>query len=191
MGREVTLADPGTNPDGFSPKGPAWVCIQGPPQRQCYEAPDGFGRFPSVEVIEVEKAKPALLFSAASGGVSGWEIHFALLRPGKGKDLDDLFWLDTSVSNLSQHRFWSDPTISPSPIFVTAEYVLGPDESHDGPHRFITSAYILKHSSLPDHVGYYLQDRYMTVRKYDLDANADILTSEKQEILARLKRTLP
>jgi hypothetical protein len=31
----------------------------------------------------------------------------------------------------------------------------------------------------------------MTVRKYDLDANADILTSEKQEILARLKRTLP
>jgi hypothetical protein len=35
---------------------------------------------------------------------------------------------------------------------------------------------------------YYLEDQYMTVRKYDLDANADILAAEKQEITARLKR---
>jgi len=28
----------------------------------------------------------------------------------------------------------------------------------------------------------------MTVRNYDLDANEDVLSSEKQEILARLKR---
>ena len=36
--------------------------------------------------------------------------------------------------------------------------------------------------------GYFVQDRYMTIRKYDLDVNADILQSEKPEILARLKR---
>jgi hypothetical protein len=35
---------------------------------------------------------------------------------------------------------------------------------------------------------YYLEDRYMTVRKYDLDNNAGILGSEKPEILARLRR---
>jgi hypothetical protein len=36
---------------------------------------------------------------------------------------------------------------------------------------------------------YYLDDQFMTVRKYDLDANADVLISEKPEILSRLKRT--
>ena len=35
---------------------------------------------------------------------------------------------------------------------------------------------------------YYLEDRYMTIHKYDLDADANILASEKQEILARLRR---
>jgi len=34
---------------------------------------------------------------------------------------------------------------------------------------------------------YYLEDRYMTVRKYALE-KADVLASEKQEILARLRR---
>jgi hypothetical protein len=28
----------------------------------------------------------------------------------------------------------------------------------------------------------------MTARKYDLDANADVLASEKQEVLSRLRR---
>jgi len=35
---------------------------------------------------------------------------------------------------------------------------------------------------------YSLEDQYMTVRRYDLDAKDDVLASEKQEILARLKR---
>jgi hypothetical protein len=35
---------------------------------------------------------------------------------------------------------------------------------------------------------YWLDDQYLTVRKYDLEENTDILTSEKQEILARLAR---
>lgn len=37
-----------------------------------------------------------------------------------------------------------------------------------------------------DDLAYYLEDRYMTAHKYD--ANADILASEKQEIIARLRR---
>ena len=36
--------------------------------------------------------------------------------------------------------------------------------------------------------SYFLTDRYMTVRTYDLDAGADVLTAEKAEILARLLR---
>ena len=188
MGREVTITEPERDPDGFFPKGPASVCLEGLSQRQCYTAPKDFGNSPAATVVQVEKDMPALLFSAASGGVSGWTIHFALLRPGTRKDLQDLFVSDTSVSNQSQHVFWSDSAISDAQIFVTADYVWGPDESHYSEHRYMMSAYVRKPSSLLDGRYYYLEDRYMTVHKYDLEGKADVLASERQEILARLRR---
>jgi len=187
MGREVTITEPELE-DEFFPKGPASICVDGPPQRQCYTAPEGFGREPSVTLVQVGKNTPALLFSTESGGVSGFSIHFALLRPGTGKELDDLFSSDMVVSNQSQHTFWTDSAISDAPIFVTASWTYGPDEGHYGEHRYIISSYIWRPSNTVDGLYYYLEDRYMTVRKYDLDANADILASEKQEILARLSR---
>jgi len=136
----------------------------------------------------LKKDLPALLFSAESGGVSGWTIHFALLRPGKGTNLQDLFISDVSVSNQSQRAFWGDPTISNAQFFMTADYVWGPDESHYSPHRYIISAYIQKRSLELEGSYYYLEDRYMTARSYDQDAGVNILASERPEILARLRR---
>ena len=186
MGREVTITEPELE-DEFFPRGPASICVEGPPGRQCYTAPKDFGRDPNVALVQVEKDMPALLFSAASGGVSGFGIHFALLRPSTGKNLENLFSSDTSVSNQSQHAFWNDSTISDSPIFLTADFVWGP-ESHYEEHRYIISSYIRKPSSIVDGLYYHLEDRYMTVRKYDPEGNENILNSEKQEILARLAR---
>ena len=41
----------------------------------------------------------------------------------------------------------------------------------------------------PEGTTYWLEDRYMTVRKYDVEEKKDdVLASEKLEILARLKR---
>ncbi len=189
MGRDVTITEPGkADVDDFFPKGPASVCIEAPLERQCYTAPEMFGNRPTVDVVQLSKDMPALLFSAASGGVSGFSIHFALLRPGTGKDLENLFFSDMSVSNQSQHAFWNDSTISDAPIFLTAEYRFGPDEGHYGEHRYVVSTYTLRPSSMLDGMYYWLEDQYLTIRKYDMDANADILTSEKQEILARLAR---
>ena len=102
--------------------------------------------------------------------------------------MENLFPLDLSVSNQSEHVFWNDSTISSAPIFLTADYVWGPDESHYERHRYIISAYVWRSNSIVGDLSYYLEDRYMTVRNYDLDANEDVLSSEKQEILARLKR---
>ena len=179
MGREVTMTVPELDADGFFPKGPASVCVEGPPQRQCYTAPKGFGIDPKVALVQVEKDIPALLFSVASGGVSGFGIHFALLQPDAGKSLENFFPLDLSVSNQSQHAFWNDSTISEAPIFLTADFVWGPDESHYVAHRYIISAYVWRSNSIVDEMSYYLEDRYMTIRKYDLDANADILSTEE------------
>jgi hypothetical protein len=130
----------------------------------------------------------AILFSAATGGVSGWEIHFALLRAGAGKDLEDSFMSEVELSNQSQHAFWRDSSISNALIFVTADYAWGPSESHYSPHRCFISTYVLQSSELLDEPHYYLEDRYMTAQRYDLEGKADVLGSEKQEILARLKR---
>jgi hypothetical protein len=187
MGRQVTIIEPEIDADGFFPKGPASVCVEGPPQQQCYTAPKAFGKNPTVAVVELEKDVPALLFSAESGGVSGWQVGFALLHPGTGKSLENLFFSDMAVSNQSQHAFWNDSTISDAPIFLTADFVWGPDESHYVEHRYIISAYVRRPSSLVDDLSYYLEDRYMTVHKYEL-WNTDILSSEKQEILARIRR---
>jgi hypothetical protein len=186
MGRDVTITDPGTDEDGFFPKGPATVCIEAPPQRQCYTAPKDYGRFPEVTLVQVEKGMSALLFSAATGGVSGFSIHFALLHPGSGKELENLFLSGISISSQSEHEFWNLPALSDAPIFATADYVWGPDESHISEHRYIISTYARRSSSLLDGLFYYLEDQYMTTRKYG--ENSHILSSEKPEILARLRR---
>src|ERR1035438_5920548 len=188
MGREVTVTESELDTDGYYPKGPASVCIEAPPRRQCYAPPRNFGLTPKVEVIQVEKDEPALFFSAASGGVSGFSIHFALLRPGNGKDLVDLFGSVPEVSNLSQHVWWSDSTISAAPIFVTASWVFGPGEAHYTPHRYLVSSYVWRHSSLTNDFSYYLDDQYLTVKKYDLEAGDDLLEREKLEIINRLLR---
>jgi hypothetical protein len=137
-------------------------------------------------VVELKSGVPALLFSAAAGGVSGFPIRFALLRPGIENELEDM--LGVSLSNQSQHAFWTEPSISDAKIFVTADYEWGPDEAHYDDHRYIISAYLFLKSPLTGDSSYYLQDRYMTLRKYDLESNDDVLALEKQEIVSRLLR---
>src|SRR5690348_16685876 len=117
LGRKVTITEPATDEDGLFPKGPASVCLEPPPRRQCYTAPEDFGRKPQVEVIRNGDEQPTLFFSAGSGGVSGFLIHFALLQPGTGGVLDDVF-PEISVSNQSEHAFWNLPQISDAPVFV-------------------------------------------------------------------------
>jgi hypothetical protein len=191
MGRKITIIHPdreGGEEGIFFPKGPAIVCVEGPPRRQCYTAPKDFGNDPQASVVHLKKGMDAILFSAATGGVSGWGIHFALLRAGKERDLEDSFMSEVKLSEQSQHAFWSVPSISDSLIFLTADYAWGPEEAHHGGHRFIVSAYVWKQLPMLDYPTYYLDDQYMTVRKYDVEEKADVLAAEKQEIIARLKR---
>jgi hypothetical protein len=183
IGREVRVHEPEVD-DVFSPKGAASVCVEGPPQEQCYIAPNDFGRNTTVVLIQLRKDMHALLFLAESGDVTSFDIHFSLLRPGTGRDLEDLLLGGVSLSNVGQHAFWSEPAISDAKIFLTADVVQGPDEVHYGDRRFMISAYF----PALDDPNYYLEDRYMTVRKYGLRSKAGVLASERQEILARLKR---
>jgi hypothetical protein len=188
-GRTVTVTAAEIEDELF-PKGPASVCIEGPPRRQCYTAPKEYGRAPEVELVRLDRRKTALLFSADSGGVSGWSIHYAILRPGEGDKLEDILPWSAATSNQSQRGLWNLPEISEARVFVTAdaEWGPGPDETHYSPHRYKVSAYVLFSSELlDDDLYYYLDDQYLTVRKYDLESD-DVLAAEKAEINARLKR---
>ncbi len=98
-----------------------------------------------------------------------------------------MFFPDMSFANQSQHAFWKEPSISRTPIFLVADYIWGPGEGHYGDHRFMISAYFPADWYPDGGLTYYLADRYMTTRSYDLD-KSDILTTERPEILARLKR---
>src|SRR5580698_3706061 len=73
MGRAITITTPELDESGMFPKGPASVCLAGTP-RQCYTTPEKFGRDPEAAVVQIDKNTPAIFFSAASGGVSGWMI---------------------------------------------------------------------------------------------------------------------
>ncbi len=76
MGREVVVYAPSVDTDGgVFPAGPAKLCIEGPPQEQCYTEPKDFGADVRVEIEQLSKDKSALLFSARAGGVSGWDVH--------------------------------------------------------------------------------------------------------------------
>jgi hypothetical protein len=189
MGRVVTVTKPGyEDAEQTFPKGPATVCIEGTP-RLCFKAPEKFGRDPEVSIVQIAKNTSAIFFLAAGGGTSGWQIHFALLRPGTGKEFDNLFPTNLTISSQSEHDWWTDSTISDAKIFVTADYVWGPGECHVCDHRYMISAYVLR-SQKPllddDNWQYDLQDRYMTARKYSEDDK--VLNAEKPEIIARLKR---
>jgi len=193
LGHIVKVRIPEQEGDG-SPKGSASVCLELESNSQCYKAPKDFANNPSVTIVQLTADETAILFSAESGGigVSHWSIHFALLRPGNGKNLDNLFPAQLFVSNQSQHAIWDEKTLSSSKIFVLADDEWGPDEGHYGSHRYIISAYSRKERLFPGDPddAFYLRDRYMTSAKYDVEANdnVDVLSSEKKEIIARLAR---
>lgn len=173
--------------DEFFPKGPASICVDLQPKRQCYTAPRAFGRDPAVEIVQVDRDTTAMLFSAQAGGVSGWSIHFALLQPGDGEKLENLFRPQIEVSNQSEHAIWDVLPISRAKIFVTADYIWGPGEGHYATHRYIVSSYVrFPPNELDDRSVYHLADQYMTARKYDPEKSPAILTAEKPEVLARL-----
>ena len=98
-GRKVTVINAHKDEYGF-PKGPVKICIE-LPQRRCYTPPDKFRANPKISIIQVNRDLSALLFSAESIGGSGFQIHYALLRPGRGKDLDDLFNAFSTAGSVS------------------------------------------------------------------------------------------
>ena len=60
LDRQVAVVDPGTqDPGGFYSKREAKVCVRVQQETNCYTAPKGVGRNPSLSVVELRKGEPA------------------------------------------------------------------------------------------------------------------------------------
>jgi hypothetical protein len=191
MKRAVTLSGAEFDLDGDSPlsdEKPASVCLEGPPQRQCYTAPAEYKYEPAVEIIQLGGGERGLLFTALTCVGSGYNVHFALLQPGKGERLENLLPYAHSASNQAQYTFSYQPALSEEPIFLMAEFVWGPGEAHYDAHRYIISAYMRLPNEWTVTSDYRLNDQYMTAGKYDEHQIGDIFSRELPEILARLAR---
>lgn len=197
-GRSVEVVDPGTYPGGLFPKAEAKVCVTGQQAKNCYTAPKGFGRVPKLSLIDLSKGEQAMFLEVESGGVSGWSLHFAVLKFCDQKQVPgcpfNKLWNylpdGVSVSNQSRHAWWEVSEFSDAKIFLTAESVWGPGETKNSAHRCNVSIYALR-SIEENESRYYLVDRFMTARSYLLNHRgepADVLGEEKQEIVSRLKR---
>jgi hypothetical protein len=192
MGHKVILVVPKRNADGYAGE-PYHVCFDATtPTRQCYTPEDRFygawGPDPELVPTDLGRGLSALLFSVwATSGGSGANIHLALLRPSVREGVENLLPGDVELTEISGHAFSAEPSVSDAPIFVTADFVWGPLETHPENHRYIISVYLIDRST----DRYYLEDRYMTARKYEGDLGfekKEVLDGEKPEILARLKR---
>jgi hypothetical protein len=166
---------------------PASLCIGIRSQSTCYHAPKDYWIGPKAEIVQIHKNAPAILFSAESYGVSGWNIHFALLRPDNNGKLENLLAPDFHISNQGQHRLTEATELSNHLMLLTAESHWGPEETKNSPHRYLISVYTLYDPAGP---YYQLTDRYMTVRKYDPAGKDDILAAEAPEWKSRLRRVL-
>lgn len=193
-GFHVRIVRAKVDENGF-PQGPAGVCFESSAKPQCYMAPGFYGLGPNLTRIDLGRNQAAILFSATQwfGAASG--NVYALLRPDSEYGLQALFPSDITLSSEGRQAFWSDPSISDDPIFVTAAEVWALGEGHYGAHRYIVSSYILGSpvgpcdDSDPAGCRYLLGDQYMTARRYDPTFDKDdVLGMERQEIIARLKR---
>ncbi len=190
-GHKVILVEPRKDVNGFAEE-PAAVCLDvTKPYGRCWRPRND--AYPcaldsELSIISIGRAPQALFFKAwGTAGGSGSIVCLGLLQPTPDGHVRDLL-PEISLSEISGHAFWNERTISPSPILVTANFVWGYEEGHFSDHRFIVSAYLLKEGLDPEFFTYELDDRYMTLLKYASDDSASVLSSEKAEILSRLKR---
>jgi hypothetical protein len=145
-----------------------------------------FGLYPKAQRVPLTSGGSLVLFFANSGGGSGSTDRYALLQYERDGSLRDLLPAIT-LTNQSDHALWDVPTVSPLPLFVTAD-VLWEDGAHYGPHYYEIRAYRYD----PEIHKYAQILKYRTSRKYRGFDNSDsgylfpLLKFERATILRKL-----
>jgi hypothetical protein len=82
-----------------------------------------------------------------------------------------------TLSEQSQHSFWSNAKISVWPILATADYIMSPGETHLGHHRYRIRTYLYGATKR----AYQMADEYETEERYPgLDDGSKLSVLERE-----------
>ncbi len=192
--QHITFSQPALDPFSGLPTSAVTICLESKGEQQCFSPPTqgpAFGLNPKAKLVQLGLGKEAILYTVeASGGGSGTAIFISLLQNSSlhasSPDLENLL-PKVILTEQSQYQFWSEPVISKTKLFITANYVWNHGETHFSRHRFRISSYLFEQQN-----GFYeLRDEYITAKKYPSLDEVDrvkVLEAERSQILLRLRR---
>lgn len=170
---------------------PAKLCAYATPSGvtvDCFEARSSgrafFGQ-PKFEIVPFAGSEKAVLFTARySAGGSGSSNLWVILTFGRDHKWKNLL-PNLTLSEQSDHLFWSSGDISTFGLFTVADYVFQKGETHFGAHRYRIRTFEFcrsKHS-------YVLADEFVTKDKYPGLDEADTIRVIKPN-LSRIQKRL-
>jgi len=128
-----------------------------------------------------------VLFNANSGGGSGSSDRYVLLRSEPNQSFKKLL-PEITVTNQADVAAWDMPSVSPMPVFLTADYLWGAMEAHYSSHFFEVRMYV--YDQVADR--YKLRHKYQTAHKYpgidNWEQAPEVLEKEKGKIMEILKK---
>jgi hypothetical protein len=143
-----------------------------------------FGLRPKSQRIKLDSGGSLVLFNANCGGGSGSGDRYVLLRSEPDGQIRSLL-PEILVSNQADVAVWDLPTVSPMPVFVTAD-ALWEDGAHYSPHFFEVKTYVYD----PIRDRYKLRRTYRTAHRYsgidNWDSPPEVLQKERVRIVGML-----
>jgi hypothetical protein len=135
--------------------------------------------------IKLDAGGSVVLFNANCGGGSGSDDRYVLLRSepdGRFKNLLP----EIIVTNQADVAMWDLSTVSPMPVFVTADSLWGAMEGHYSQHFFEVRMYV--YDAVADR--YKLRHKYQTAHKYPSIDNweqaPEVLEKERSRVIEML-----
>ena len=135
--------------------------------------------------LKLDGGGSLVLFNANCGGGSGSADRYVLLRSQSDGSFKNLL-PNVVVTNRADVAAWNLPTVSPLPVFVTADYLWEGMEAHYSSHFFEVRVYVFD----PSLDRYKLHHKYRTAHKYpgidNWEQAPEILDKERSKIIEQL-----
>jgi len=148
-----------------------------------------FGLRAKSQRIKLNGGGSIVLFNANCGGGSGSSDRYVLLRSQPDGQFKNLL-PEIVVTNQADVAAWDLPTVSPMPVFLTAEYIWGGMEAHYSSHFFEVRIYV--YDGVADR--YKLRRKYQTAHKYpgidNWEQAPEVLERERGKIIETLGVTV-
>jgi len=145
-----------------------------------------YGLRAKTQRLKLDGGGSLVLFNANCGGGSGSSDRYVLLRSEPDQSFKNLL-PEIVVTNQADVAAWNLPTVSPMPVFLTADYLWGAMEGHYSSHFFEVRIYVYD----PAMERYKLRHKYYTRHRYpgidNWEQAPEVLEKERGRIIEALR----